>query len=64
MLTNKEHDDLWRAAFAKVPKIADELRRSNAIECVKELTKLGHIDSECCAKFLLSVLNDEGYELG
>lgn len=41
ILTNGEHDTLWKAAFqSHIPTIADSLRRANALTCAKELYEL------------------------
>lgn len=67
MLTNGEHDDLWRSAFTSIPEInklsniSDSLRRTNLLFALKELHELGKIDDEAYAKDLLSVAKMEGY---
>lgn len=62
MLTSGEHDELWRNVFeSHVPGIAVSLRRANAIECCKELQRLGMITERDYAKVLSQILVWEGY---
>ncbi len=62
LLTNGEHDQLWRDAFSKVPAIAESLRRANGIACVKELYKIGELTDEGYAACLIAILHKEGFE--
>ena len=59
-----EHDVLWRALFKEhVPQIADSLRRSNAIECIKELYSAGALTTDDYIASLKSILKSEGFSI-
>lgn len=63
LLTNGEHDSLWRNAFGNyIPMIGNSLRRSNAIECIKELYRLGLYSKKEYAKGLSQILESEKFE--
>ena len=61
LLTNGEHDELWRRAFTAVPRIVASLQRSNGIECAKELHACGKLDDEAYCRFLIYVVKEEGF---
>lgn len=61
MMTNLEHDTLWKNAANSVPEIANSLRRANAIECMKALHEMDDIDDAAYATFLIQVLKSEGF---
>ena len=68
MMTNKEHDDLWKNAFYSIPylrylkTISDSLRRANAIAITKELHELGIYSDETYAEGLSEILDSENFE--
>lgn len=63
LLTNGEHDSLWRDAFRTyIPRISNSLRRANAIECFRELHKLGMYSDEVYAEGLSEILTNELFE--
>ena len=61
MLTNGEHDDLWRKAFTVVPGMAASLRRSNAIECAKILHEAGKMTDANFYEIAAHILKEEGF---
>ena len=61
LLTNGEHDTLWRNAFTAVPNIAASLRRSNAIECAKALHDMRKMSDEDYCQVLAQILKSEGF---
>lgn len=61
MMTNGEHDTLWKNAANSVPEIANSLRRANAIECIKALHEMDDIDDAAYVSFLHQVLASEGF---
>lgn len=63
LLTNGEHDKLWREAFTKVPTIAMSLRRANGIACVKGLHEVGELTDEEYVSCLKVILREEGFDL-
>lgn len=62
MLTNGEHDELWRNAFTVIPCVARSLCYSNAIECVKGLLDCGKITVEDYSHMLYCILKEEGFK--
>ena len=71
MMTNKQHDDLWMAAFEVVPSMATSLRyiekasaslrKANALTIAKELYSIGEMTKEEYANTLLMLLESEGF---
>lgn len=61
MMTNGEHDTLWKNAVTAVPEIANSLRRANAINCIKALYEMDDIDDTTYVNFLHQVLRSEGF---
>ena len=71
MMTNKQHDDLWMAAFEVVPSMATSLRhiekasaslrKANALTIAKELYSIGEMDKEEYVSTLLMLLKSEGF---
>lgn len=61
MMTNLEHDTLWKNAVTSVPEIANSLCCANAIECMKALYEMDEIDDIAYANFLTQVLKSEGF---
>lgn len=61
LLTNIEHDMLWRDAFSRVPQVAHSLRAANAIAIIKELYEVGEIEKDDYIRSLYKILNSEGY---
>lgn len=62
MLTNGEHDDLWREMAKSQPRIGASLRRANAIAILKELHAIGEISIDNYKKGLVEILKSEGFE--
>jgi uncharacterized membrane protein len=61
MLTNGEHDRLWRNMVVSIPDIRKALDRANAIACIKELYSIGEISKEDYSKSLISIMGSAGY---
>lgn len=62
LLSSGEHDDLWRKVFkGYVPSISKSLMKANAIQCYKELHKLGVYDDLNYADLLSALLDDDGF---
>lgn len=61
LLTKGEHDRLFRNAFEVIPGIADSLRRSNAIECLKILHDAGRMTDEAFYEAIIKLLRSEGF---
>lgn len=61
LLTNGEHDVLWKNAFTVIPEIAASLRYSNAIECVKILHDAGKITDDDFHNCIAQILKAEGF---
>lgn len=65
MLTNGEHDELWRRAFQSIPEmseIAKGIRVGNALSCAKELHSLGAVTDDGYKAMLIELLRKSGYE--
>lgn len=63
LLTKGEHDRLWRNTFEVIPGIADSLRRSNAIECLKILHDAGRVTDEVFCEAIIKLIRPEGFTL-
>lgn len=66
LLTNGEHDELWRQAFKSIPELSSisaSLKRSNLIIILKELHDLGKISDDGYAEDLVRVAEMEGYTI-
>ena len=71
MMTNKQHDDLWMAAFEVVPSMAQSLRynerisaslrKANALTIAKELYSIGEMSKEEYKDTLVMLLKSEGF---
>lgn len=61
LLTNGEHDDLWRKAYMAIPGVAASLRRSNAIECLKILHGAGKMTDDDFYQSIEFILKAEGF---
>ena len=64
MMTNGEHDDLWRKGAHSIQylkDINDNLRRANAIECMKNLRDIDAIDDEQYKRFMVGIIKDCGF---
>ena len=69
LLSNGEHDELWRNAFKVIPSLAElksiknSLQEANRIACYKELHELGGIPDEAYAVLLVRAMEREGVNL-
>ncbi len=60
MLTNGEHDRLWRKAFTAIPSIEKELVIMNKLKYI-ELLKDAGMEQEVIRKVLIDISKDIGY---
>lgn len=63
LLTNGEHDQLWREAFKSVPDISNSLKCRNLLFALKELHESGELDHEAYVRLLNKALAMEGFVL-
>ena len=61
LFTNIEHNTLWKNAFIAIPKLAESIRCSNAIECIKILYEHGKMSDEDFQKSIMWILKSEGF---
>lgn len=65
MMTNGEHDMLWKEGAQSIPGIKKTLNVANAIAIAKELYEISDKtdeDKQGYKKTLLKLLRDSGYE--
>lgn len=70
LLTNGEHDSLWRDAFTAIPQLQknlsevhDSLRRSNIIQALKALYEAKEITKTTYQASLLEILRLEQWDV-
>ena len=64
LLTNGEHDELWRNAFKLyIPSIADSLRRTNIITVLKDFHDRGWLSDDAYMTAVLGIIEKEGVDM-
>lgn len=61
LLTNGEHDQLWREAYKSIPDIRNSLKFQNLLFALKELHEAGDLAHESYVKMIRKVIDMEGF---
>lgn len=63
LLTNREHDELWRFAAKAIPSLEDDLRTANMLAIVKELYRMEALSDKAYTNFLIQIAARQGLNI-